>query len=324
MTWPRLDFPNGKKFAFTVFDDTDVATVENVRPIYRLFEQLGMRTTKTVWPVACPEGSPNFSTSETMDDEAYRAFVIDLARRGFEIASHGATMESSERARTVTAWERFRADFGRYPRLHANHSYNRENVYWGVDRLDEPLVRALYRRVNGRPSGHYQGHHPQSPYWWGDLLTEHVEYTRNLTFAEINLLRINPSMPYHDPSRPLVRWWFSSADAEGAEEFNRLLRDEEQARLEREGGICIVATHLGKGYHVAGEVHPGTRAVLEQLALRSGWFPTVGELLDWMRDQRSDQGLPPAEWRAMQWRWFRDLAWRKVVDRGRRVLAGRW
>src|SRR6185436_5946929 len=54
---PAGPFPGGARFAFTVMDDTDVATVENIRPIYRLFESLGMRTTKTVWPVACPEGS---------------------------------------------------------------------------------------------------------------------------------------------------------------------------------------------------------------------------------------------------------------------------
>ena len=29
----NLQFPDGKSFAFTVFDDTDNATVENVRPV---------------------------------------------------------------------------------------------------------------------------------------------------------------------------------------------------------------------------------------------------------------------------------------------------
>lgn len=315
MTRPRLSFPGGKRFAFTVFDDTDVATVENVRPIYRLFEELGMRTTKTAWPLGCPEGSKNFSSSQTMEDPEYREFIVDLKRRGFEIASHGATMESSVRARTLDAMERFREAVGSYPRLHANHSYNRENLYWGVERLDDPLVRALYRRVNGRPAGYYQGHLPDSPYWWGDFAGQHVEYARNLTFREIDLLRTNPSMPYHDPRRPLVRWWFSAADAEGAEEFVELLPVDAQDRLERDGGVCIVATHLGKGYGVNGAVHAGTRRVLESLARRAGWFPTVGDLLDWLRTQRDGDGLPAAEWRAMQWRWARDLAARKIRRR---------
>jgi hypothetical protein len=122
--------------------------VENIRPIYRLLEGLGMRTTKTVWPVWCPEGgSPDFSSSETLEDPEYRAFVIDLQRRGFETASHGATMESRPRARPLAAMERFREDFCASPRLQANHGYNRGNLYWGVDRLDDPLLRAVYRRT---------------------------------------------------------------------------------------------------------------------------------------------------------------------------------
>src|SRR5687768_8796569 len=125
---PRLSFPDGHRFAFTIIDDTDVATVENVGPVYRLLAELGMRTTKTVWPVPCPEGSRNFGTSQTLDDPAYLAFVLDLAKQGFEIAYHGATMESSKRARTQRALDRFVELFGASPRVYANHSFNRENL----------------------------------------------------------------------------------------------------------------------------------------------------------------------------------------------------
>src|SRR6202040_3687090 len=56
-------FPGGKRFALTIIDDTDVATVENLKPIYDLLYESGMRTTKTVWPVGCAEGSKNFGSS---------------------------------------------------------------------------------------------------------------------------------------------------------------------------------------------------------------------------------------------------------------------
>ena len=98
-----LTFPAGRRFAFTIMDDTDVATLANVGPVYRLLDQLGFRTTKTVWPVGCPEGSANFSSSETLEDPAYLAFVLDLQSRGFEVAYHGATRESSTRERTERA-----------------------------------------------------------------------------------------------------------------------------------------------------------------------------------------------------------------------------
>jgi len=310
-----LTFPGGKRFAFTIIDDTDVATVENVAPIYRLFERLGMRTTKTVWPVGCPEGSRDFSSSETLEDRDYLEFVIDLQRRGFEIASHGATMESSTRERTVAAFERFRSYLGHYAKVHANHSFNRENLYWGVRRLDDPLLRVLYGWVLGTPSGYYQGDQEGSPFYWGDLCHEHITYVRNLTFTEINLLRINPSMPYKDPARPLVPWWFSSADAEDCSEFNALLSPENQARLETDGGVCIVTTHLGKNFTTRGQVDRVTQERLESLARRPGWFPPVGELLDWLRTQKQRTSLPRAEWRRMQWTWCWDLLRRKVAQR---------
>jgi len=199
--------------------------------------------------------------------------------------------------------------------VHVNHSYNRENIYWGAARIDDPVLASVYGRVNGRPRGYYEGHRPESPYWWGDLCQEHVTYVRNLTFDEPNVARINPSMPYHDPSRPLVRWWFSGAEAEGAAEFVTLLRADRLDRLEREGGVCIVSTHLGKSFASEGLVHPLVRERLEDVARRPGWFPTVGALLDWLRGRRSSGTLPPREWRRMQWRWARDLLRRKVDRR---------
>ena len=312
----RLPFPEGRRFAFTIMDDTDVATLENVGPVYRMLDALGFRTTKTVWPVGCPEGSRNFSSSATLEDIPYLEFVQWLRSRGFEIAYHGATMETSTRERTERAFARFRELFGGPPRVYANHSYNRENLYWGAGRLDNPLLRALYARVDNRAEDQYQGHVEGSPLWWGDLAAE-MTYVRNLTFNEINLCRINPSMPYRDPRRHVVPWWFSASDAEGVHEFNRLLSPAAQDRLEAEGGVCLVATHLGKGFAPDGVVNPETRRLLERLAAKPGWFVPVGELLDWLRSVRKgSDDLPAHEWRRMQWRWARDLVAKNI---GRRL-----
>jgi hypothetical protein len=298
-------------------DDTDVATLENVGPVYRLLEELGFRTTKTVWPVRCPEGSRNFSSSETLEDAPYLDFVLGLKARGFEIAYHGATMESSTRERTERALARFRELFGEPPRVYANHAYNQENLYWGAERLDDPLLRILYGRAEGQPAGFYQGHVPDSPWWWGDLAGQ-ITYIRNLTFSDINVMRSNPSMPYRDPRRPAVPWWFSASDAEDVDAFNALITPEAQDRLENEGGVCIVATHLGKRFADEGVVNPETRRLLQRLAAKPGWFVPVGELLDWLREQRGGgTGLPPREWRRMQWRWAWDLIQRRRQARRR-------
>ena len=295
-------FPGGRRFAFSIIDDTDVSTVDNVQPIYRLLEHLGMRTTKTVWPLPCPEGSRNYDSSQTLADREYLEFVLDLQRRGFEITWHGATMESSTRERTLAGLARFQEVFGHAPRVHANHGANRENLYWGAGRVDAPVLKRLLTLVGG-DGGHYLGHVEGSAYWWGDLAGRHIEYARNLTYDELNLARINPTMPYHDPARPLVPMWFSASDGEARTDFDRLLHPRRQDRLEREGGVCIIATHFGKDFVQGGEVHPRTRERLEMLANRDGWFPTVGELLDWLRDQRTSHVIPRREWAGMQWRW---------------------
>ena len=320
----RFDFPGGKRFAFAIIDDTDVATVENVAPVYRLLERLGLRATKTVWPVGCPEGSRNFSSSQTLEDADYRQFVLDLQQRGFEVTWHGATMESSQRQRTVMALERFGEIIGHYPRIHANHAENRENLYWGAARVDQPLLRLLFRRLSARASDYYLGHVQESPYWWGDLCVEHIVYARNLTFNDLNLGAINPSMPYRDPARPLAPWWFSASNADDVDEARALLSSRNQQRLEEAGGFTIVATHFGKGYVREGRLDAEVQARLEELAGRSGWFPTVGELLDWLRAHRRAEVLPADEWHRMQWRWPRDLLirrWRRRSRRKRRHSA---
>lgn len=300
-----IRFPEDRRFAFTIMDDTDVSTVENVKPMYELLEQLGFRTTKTVWPLACPEGSRNFGTSETLEDDAYLQFVLGLRDRGFEIAYHGATMESSIRERTVRGLARFQHLFGRPPRVYANHAYNREGLYWGVDRLDDPFLRQLYGLLDGRPRDYYQGHVPGSSWWWGDLASG-ITYARNLAFTDVNLLRTNPSLPYRDPRRPLVPWWFSASNANDVRAFNKLLSRPALDALERDSGVCIVATHLGKGFVSHGGVDGTTERLLRDLSQRPGYFVPVGDLLDWLRTQQGEERvLPAGEWRNMQWRWAR-------------------
>jgi hypothetical protein len=315
---PAFPLPGGKRFAFTVLDDTDVATLDNVRPVYRLLEEIGMRTTKTVWPVGCPEGSRDFSSSETLDDGPYRDFLVDLASRGFELTWHCATMESSQRERTVAGLERFRDVFGHYPRIHVSHSFNRENLYWGTSRVDLPILRWLARSLGASAEDYFQGHVEGSPYWWGDLCARHITYARNLTYNHINTAAVNPTMPYRDPARPLAPWWFSSSDAEDADEFAELVHPRNQQRLEEEGGICIVATHLGKGFYDGRRIHPVFEERIRRLAKRPGWFVPVGQLLDWLRNQRRPEVLPEREWRRMQWRWLTDSALRRARRRLRR------
>jgi len=272
--------PPGVRFAFTVLDDTDDSTLENVGPVYAMLRDYGFRTTKTVWPLDCPQGSKNFFAAQTLQNKAYLGFVHELADSGFEIAFHGATMESSVRERTLEALELIRSEFGRYPRLFCNHGQNRENMYWGSNRFRWAPLRALSRALGHKDGDAYDGEREESPFFWGDICREIIQYVRNFTFDRLNLLRLDPAMPYHVATAPYVRYWFSTADAPDCEAFNRLLTRQRIDRLEAQGGVCIVSTHFGKRFVENGRVHPETESLLRYLAGKRGWFVPVSDVLD--------------------------------------------
>jgi hypothetical protein len=282
-------FPDGRRFAFSILDDTDDSTLENVRPVYDRLRQLGLRTTKTVWPLECPEGSVNYFAADTLHRGEYRSFVRQLAEDGFELASHGATMESSDRERTRRGIEFLEREFGRCPRLHANHGQNRENLYWGARRFSAPLLRPLLRVVGLR--GEYVGEQPDSPYFWGDLCREHFDYVRNFTFRSLDMRSVNPEMPYHRPDCPYVKSWFSTTDAPDAAVFRRRITRAGLDRLERDGGVCIVSTHLGKGFVRDGRLDPQVDDLLGYLARKPGWFVPVSSILDHLRAARPHERM---------------------------------
>jgi len=299
-----LPIPDGKDFAFTIFDDTDGATVENVKPVYDYLHELGMRTTKSVW--VFPEKGPDAIAGggQTLEDPEYLAFIRDLQSKQFEITFHGPRNGSTERPEIRHAMERFREMIGHYPRTHANHAGNRENLYWGADRLDLWPLKLLYalsiRRARNFFSGHIQG----SEHFWGDIAQEHIQYIRNFGFRDINTLKANPSMPYHDPRRPYARLWFSCSDGHNVEAFNRLLSKENLDRLERERGVSIVYTHFASGFVSDRALNQTTGKRLRDLASRNGYFAPVNEILDRLGQiQNGTRNLGLRERLAMQVRW---------------------
>ena len=215
--------PTGKRFAFSILDDTDDSTLENVEPLYAILRDHGFRTTKTAWPLDCPEGSRNFFAAATLQNKEYLRFVHELVDQGFELAFHGATMESSTRERTLEGLEFLRSEFGRYPRIFCNHGQNRENLYWGAQRFRTPALRALSRVLMREQGGSYEGDQEESRFFWGDVCRDVIQYVRNFTFERLNLLEVDPDMPYHIASSPYVKHWFSTTDAPDVDAFNRVL-----------------------------------------------------------------------------------------------------
>jgi hypothetical protein len=303
--------PPGKRFAFSVLDDTDDSTLENVQPLYAMLHAYGFRTTKTVWPLDCPEGSRNFFAAETLQDKPYLRFVHELADAGFEVASHGATMESSPRERTLEGLEFLRGEFGRYPKLFCNHGQNRENLYWGPRRFRTAVLRVLSRSLLRGDNHAFEGEKEESRFFWGDVCRDTIQYVRNFTFDRLNLLAVDPGMPYHLPATPYVKYWFSTADAPDVDAFNRVLSPPRVDQLEADGGVCIVSTHFGKGFVKDGRVNLETERVLRYLAGKAGWFVPVSEVLDRLLEAGRGRSLTRRDTLRLELRFLADRVRRR-------------
>ncbi len=313
----EIVWPGGARFALSIIDDTDSATVATVRPIYDLLTDLGFRTTKTVWPLASAAGTP--LAGDTLEDNEHRAWILELQRRGFEIAYHGASAAPSERPRSELALRRFREVLGHDVGVYASHAGQREAMYWGASRLSGLPARAFaaVNRLLDRDIRFY-GEDDGSPYFWGDLCRAHVTYTRNFTFNDIDTLACDRRMPYHDPAKPYVRYWFSASNAPQGDAFCHLLGDANQDRLLASGGACLAYTHFAYGFVVDGRVRGDLVRSLERLRGLPGWFATTSEILDHLRTVPGRGGeISKSDAARMQWRWIADNV---RTSRGRRYV----
>lgn len=298
----RIAWPEGKDFAFTVFDDTDGATVENVAPIYDFLTAIGLRTTKSVWPIAA-KGLPAIGGA-TCEDPDYVAWTLDLQARGFEIGYHGASYITSPRDAALRAIERFRALYGHYPLSMANHADCEDSMYWGSDRVSgaNRVVYNLLTRFTRR--GVFRGHREGDPLFWGDVCRDRVRYVRNFTYHDIDTLAACPVMPYHDPLRPYVNRWFASSEGANVTAFNRCVSEANQDHLRAQGGACIMYTHFASGFWSGGEVDSRFRVLMERLSGMNGWFVPVSTLLDYLSELQGDSILTDAQRCALERRWL--------------------
>ncbi|MDR6756404.1 hypothetical protein J2Y48_001694 [Mycoplana sp. BE70] len=302
----KLCWPDGKSFAFTVFDDTDRATPGNFEKVYECLRDNGLRTTKSVWPIRGSQTSR--LGGATCEDPDYLAYIRELHRDGFEIGFHGATYHSSERATIVRSLECFHELFGSYPRTMANHAGSADNIYWGDARLSG-IRRQAYRLLRFQRPRFY-GHCEESPYFWGDLCRDRIDYVRNFTAGDINTLKTFPCMPYYDPKRPFVKQWFSSSEGPEVHSFLRVISEENQDRLEAEGGACIMYTHFAAGFQDAnGNLNQRFRELMRRLASKNGWFAPVATFLDYVRQQRGEHVIDTTERVRMERDWIKHKIW---------------
>jgi len=272
-------WPDNKNFAFTIFDDTDGANLKDNQLVYGYLNELGFKTTKSVWVKKGDISVEKKYPGITCDDKDYLHWLLELKKIGFEIGYHNTTHSSSYRQETKKGLEKFKKIFNQLPAVMANHSSNKENIYWGSFRLSE-FRRSIYNILTFfKKNNYYKGHVESSPYFWGDLCKEHITYVRNFVFSNINTLRCCPYMPYRDSSKPFVNYWFASSDGNNVKKFNKCISDINQDRLEKEGGACIMYTHFSDGFCKNGKLSEEFKIQMERLSKKNGWFVPVSTLL---------------------------------------------
>jgi len=295
-------WPDGRRFAFSIFDDPDAQTTDDGRLVYACLAEHGLRTTKAVWPVRGPLQPSD--RGGTCDEAPYLEWVRELRGQGFEIAFHNATLHTSERDATIRALERFRELFDAPPTSMANHFFSEEGIYWGDARLTGPQRLAYNILTRWKNAGRFRGHIEGDRLFWGDVCQREIRYVRNFVFADVNTLNACPFMPYHDPLRPYVNLWFAASEGANRPTFVRTLTPDALDRLEDEGGACIMYTHFGHGYVEKGRLREDFKAVIADVSRRNGWFVPVANLLDYLRASRPQPDLTAAQRGALERRWL--------------------
>jgi hypothetical protein len=178
-------------------------------------------------------------------------------------------------------------------------------MYWGDARLTG-INKSLYNLLTRfRNRGYFRGHREGDELFWGDLCEQYVTYCRDFCFPGINTLRECPFMPYEDPDRNHVRWWFASSEGAKISSYLSLLHEANQDRLEAEGGVCIVYTHFAVGFQQSNALNPRFRSLMERLARKNGWFQPVGTILDHLRETRGGHVITRRERMQMERRWLK-------------------
>ena len=303
-----MKFPLDKEFAFTIIDDTDAATVQNVKPIYDFLHKLNIKTTKTVW-IYPPRDK---FRGESLQDSNYLKFVKELDKRGFEIQLHNVGSGSFDRDDILKGLEIFKDKLGRYPSMQINHAKNPDNLYWGNKRFS--IFLNFIIKLAKRKKREFYGDDIHSKYFWGDFAKKHIKYIRNRKFEDINTLKKDPKMPIREKNKKYANYFFSSTDGHNITIFNKTVTKESIDRLKKEKGICIIYTHFASGFlEKDGTINKEFQENMEYLSKQNGWYVPAGELLDYLLSKKEKDSYP-TQWYLLKL----DLQW--IIDRAMKKI----
>ena len=296
-------YPKGKKFAFTIIDDTDGDQIKNTKPVYEYLAKLGFKTTKTVWALPSRDKFKGLS----LEDYHYRQYIKKLQKNGFEIALHNVGSGKFNRQDIIDGLDLFKKFIGSDPKIQINHAQNPDNLYWGIKRF---LLLWPFWKL-----GKFLGCNPSSKYFWGDLAKENIKYIRNFTFNDINTIKIDSLMPFRDKYKKYANYWFSASDGADIEKFNKLIKPANIDRLKAEGGISIIYTHFASGFTKNGRLNQKFKENLKYLSSQEGWFVPTGEILDYLLKTKRTKTILNSQLIKLELKWLIDKLLNIIIRR---------
>ena len=237
-------------------------------------------------------------------------FLI-LFKHGFEIGLHNVGSGDFKREEIIQGINLFFELFGQFPKIHINHSTNKDNLYWGDKRYGQ-ILNAIIKLLYGKKRRYY-GDEPTSKYYWGDYSKKHVKYIRNRVFNGINTLKYDERMPYMENSKKYSNYWFSSSDGHTIEEFNALLSKQNINKLKQEKGLCIVYTHFASGFvDNKGNLNSEFEEKIEYLSNQNGWFAPASDILDFLLEKNGSINANQSYINKLDMKWLFDRVWKKL------------
>ncbi|KIX11586.1 hypothetical protein X474_24855 [Dethiosulfatarculus sandiegensis] len=73
-------------------------------------------------------------------------------------------------------------------------------------------------------------------------------------------------MPYYDPEKPYVNFWFASTNGSTIDRFKQALSKKNQDLLGAQSGLCLISTHFAKGFTEKGKINPQFKTLMTRLA----------------------------------------------------------
>jgi hypothetical protein len=270
--------PEKYDFAFLVIDDTDCARLPEIKEIYDILYDNGMRTNKTVWVYPPRDEPKNFGSSLVEVD--YARWIKKLQRQGFEIGLHNVGSGDFSREEIIEGLKIYEKVLGSRPAIHVNHSYNNDNIYSGERRFSPffgRILKTLYPNYQG-----FEGCRPGSNCFWGDIHKELIKYSRNVELPGLNIGDYFDSVPFiYKNKKEYSNFWYPATFAPNPLIWEKVVTEKSIENLKRKRGAAIVYTHFGY-YHLRdGRLDGAFRSSIERLGSENGWYVTLSDFLDY-------------------------------------------